>query len=215
MARSLRDLFPIRLGPPGVYVACALLATLLWFPVKLYERSDEPLSLVVVRAGTWGAVWGLFAPLTHLMERRRAARSRGAAGSGEAGHAGRGAESADLAEQVRTARRGAWTGIVIGVPLFGGLAVLASGIDWFATAVGFGVVLAVVLAVAGRSLARARRADRRPGQETAVSPSGDAVASPGRDATASREPEEAAATGDATSTGATFETKAEVGGDGR
>ncbi|MER7456867.1 hypothetical protein [Micromonospora sp. NPDC126480] len=164
-ARSGRKLFPIRLGQPGRYLVGAAIATLIWFPARLADPADEPLARTVVRAGMYGAGWGLLVPLLEYVDRRRRSgtddlrRAREALRRGVVPAAA--ADRAELVEQVRIARRGAWTGVLIGVPLFGGLALLAPGVDYPVTGIGFLVLLAVVLAVAVRALVRCRRADRR------------------------------------------------------
>ncbi|MGC5662052.1 hypothetical protein ACN261_16875 [Micromonospora sp. WMMD723] len=150
----------LRLGAPGPYVLSAAFATALWFPLRLFEDPDRSVPLALVRAGLAGVVWGLFPFLMAAVSRSRSqdrslvALRRGVVPAG-------GPDRAAMVDQLPATRRGALIAVVGGVPLFGGLAALAPTVDRPASGVAFLVVLAVVLTIAGITLGRVRRLDRR------------------------------------------------------
>ncbi|MEU7980670.1 hypothetical protein AB0B63_19320 [Micromonospora sp. NPDC049081] len=159
----------VRLGAPGPYVLFALLSTVLWFPVRLVEDPDRSVPLALVRAGLYGVGWGLIPILMAFLpgvraradsgqvrawNRLRAALRRGEVPADEA-------DRAAVIGQLPTVRRGALIAVVGGVLLFGGLAVLAPTVDRTASGVFYVVVLTIVLALAGVTLGRVRRLDRR------------------------------------------------------
>ncbi|SCG79421.1 hypothetical protein [Micromonospora humi] len=159
----------VRLGQPGPYVIFMIIAALGWLPLRLWDERDGSALVAVVRAGLGGVIWGAFPFLLSLggrmgRKRRTAAEAERAVGwrvtevalrSGEppADEAGRAAVVDDLP----AVRRGALGGAAVGTLFLGALAALAVAVGWTASAIGFGVVLVVVLAVAARTARRERR----------------------------------------------------------
>ncbi|MCZ7425065.1 hypothetical protein O7607_04910 [Micromonospora sp. WMMA1949] len=166
MPNALRRTTPVRLGAPGPYVLAMVCATLGWLPMRIWEEWRGSWLRAVVEAGISGVIWGVFLLFTlnrwgrapRAAERERAAawrRTEAALRQGDppADEAGRAA----LTDYLPGVRRGALLGAAVGAVELGGLAVLAVRTGWWGAAIGFGVVLVVVLGVAVRTLRRERR----------------------------------------------------------
>ncbi|MFG1672581.1 hypothetical protein [Micromonospora sp. NPDC049282] len=159
----------VRLGPPGPYVVFMLLAALLWLPLRLWEERDGSALVAVVRAGLAGAIWGIF-PLALSWggrmgrKRRTAAEAERAAGWRVTEVALRRGEPptdeaglATVADDLPAVRRGALWGAVAGTLFLGAMIALAVRVGWTSSAIGFGMALVTVLAVAARTGRRERR----------------------------------------------------------
>ncbi|MFI7214533.1 hypothetical protein ACIBP4_25215 [Micromonospora maritima] len=143
-----------------------LIAGLCWLPLRLWEERDGSALVAVVKAGLGGVIWGLM--FLFVMSRwgkpRTAAEAERNAGWGLTTAALRRGEpptdEADLAavvDNLPAVRRGALLGAVGGTVLLGALIAIALHVGWTASAVGFAVVLAAVLAEAARTRHRERR----------------------------------------------------------
>ncbi|MEU9823658.1 hypothetical protein [Micromonospora chersina] len=154
----------VPLGAPAPYVLGTVFATLCWLPVRLWEeRHGSPL-VALVRAGLTGLVWGVFFLAMHRLNRARTTAeaeraaawdtTRAALRSGEppTDEAGRAA----VVDHLPAARRGALLGALLGTALLGPLAALAVHVGRTVTATAFALVVAMVLAVAARTLFQVR-----------------------------------------------------------
>ncbi|WP_229068875.1 hypothetical protein [Actinoplanes sp. DH11] len=148
-------------GPPGPYAAVCVVMAVAWFPFRLLLDRGDPVAESIAASGLQGALWALMWL---------------ALGWGQRIHRKASGATDDVpplgaAARLARARRGAVVGLGVGVPFFGGLVVLSvsTGREW-AYAISFAVVLAVIFAVAARSLRSASSGQDGQGDGARVSP---------------------------------------------
>lgn len=132
-------------GPPGPYAAVCVVLAVMLFPFRLLLDRGDPIAESIVSSGLQGAMFALMS-LAFTWVQRMTAAAPGSAGD---------PPPLTAAERSVRARRGAFVGLGIGVPFFGGLIALclSTGLS-HAYAMSFGVVLAVMAMVAVRNLRR-------------------------------------------------------------
>lgn len=132
-------------GPPGRYAVASVTLTLIWFAMRLFLDRGDPVSLIFARAGLYGAVWALMLPLFDWLNRKALPADR-----------------RPLPLTAEQNRRGALLGLAVGGPFYAGMLVfsLVTGRAWVYP-VSFGIILAVVVVIAGARL-RSRPPGTRP-----------------------------------------------------
>ena len=141
---SRRDAMLDRLGgPPGVYVVACVVLAVMWFPFRLLLDKGDSIARIIAASALNGALWSLI-PIAGewgLRLRRKIAGSAAAV------------PSTTTPGSRAWARRGAFVGLVVGIPFFGALIVLCliTGRSWVYTT-SFAVILMVIVAISAKSV---------------------------------------------------------------
>ncbi|MEU4426502.1 hypothetical protein AB0F81_38260 [Actinoplanes sp. NPDC024001] len=130
---SPQTTWPVRLGgPPARFAVLSVLMGLAWFPFRLYLDRGDPIPLIIAVSALYGVIWALLIPFISWSSRKTN-------------------NQPPLARPDDPAyvRRGALTGLAIGVPYYGALLILCllTGRFWLYP-VAFATTLAIIVVIA-------------------------------------------------------------------